>query len=103
MLIIVKEEPAGVPNGSFPFKLVVTELDRSEPDLEKIAETEEWAQGLMSMDMDGFAIDAEGGLFLMDECGQYRYPPQGRFLMHVELGPDTFPSVDDPPFDTLGE
>lgn len=49
------------------------------PDLWDIALHEEWAKGLMYCDMEGFAIEEDGSLFLMDECGRYKYPPEGRF------------------------
>ena len=50
-----------------------------EPDLEQIALQEEWAKGLIYCDMEGFAIEEDGTLILMDECGNYRYCPAGRF------------------------
>ena len=49
------------------------------PDLSDIALHEEWAQGLMYCDMDGFAILEDGTLILMDECGRFTYCPEGRF------------------------
>lgn len=49
------------------------------PDLESIALCEEWAKGLVYCDMEGFAIEEDGDLFLMDECGNFRYCPSGRF------------------------
>src|SRR3990167_8166591 len=48
-------------------------------DPEKIASTEDWASGLVSCDMDGFAIMERGDLVLMDECGHVAYCPVGRF------------------------
>jgi len=88
---------AGVPNGIFPFKLVVTELDGSKPDFGRIGE-EEWAQGLD--DPVFFALDEDGGLLLMDRFSGYSYPPPGRFLLHVEIGPGDLPSgeEDSPPW-----
>jgi hypothetical protein len=44
-----------------------------------IARKEKWAKELMSMDMDGFAIDEYGDLILMDECGRYVSCPCDRF------------------------
>ena len=38
-------------------------------DQEEIALNEEWADGLVYCDMDGFAIMEDGSLILMDECG----------------------------------
>ena len=49
------------------------------PDLEKIARTEEWAQNLIYCDMDGFCINEDGNLILMDECGNYSHCPADRF------------------------
>lgn len=49
------------------------------PDLEHIARTEEWAQNLIPCDMEGFCIDEDGNLLLMDECGNYVFCPDGRF------------------------
>lgn len=49
------------------------------PDIWEIATSEDWAKDLMYCDMEGFAIDQDGLLVLMDECGSYRYCPEGRF------------------------
>lgn len=49
------------------------------PDLEHIARTEEWAQNLIPWDMDGFCINEDGNLLLMDECGNYSHCPPDRF------------------------
>ena len=49
------------------------------PDLEHIARTEEWAQNLIPCDMEGFCINEDGNLLLMDECGNYAYCPEDRF------------------------
>ena len=49
------------------------------PDLEKIALTEEWAKGLCYCDMEGFAVEEDGTLILLDECCKLAYPPEGRF------------------------
>ena len=49
------------------------------PDLETIALHEDWAKGLVYCDMEGFAIEEDGDLFLMDECGNFKYCPTGRF------------------------
>jgi hypothetical protein len=51
----------------------------AEPDLEAIALHELWAKGLIYCDMEGWAIEEDGALLLLDECGQHRYPPEGRF------------------------
>lgn len=54
------------------------------PDLEKIALKEEWAQGLMYCDMEGFALEEDGTLLLLDECGRHEYCPEGRFEIVTE-------------------
>ena len=49
------------------------------PSLKQIALKEEWAQNLIYTDMDGFCINEDGNLLLMDECGNIAYCPPGRF------------------------
>ena len=49
------------------------------PDLLDIALTEDWAKGLMYCDMEGFALEEDGTLLLLDECGKFAYCPPGRF------------------------
>ena len=53
------------------------------PDLWEIALNEDWAQELMYCDMEGFAIEEDGTLILLDECGKHRYCPEGRFRAGV--------------------
>ena len=55
------------------------------PDLEHIARTEEWAQNLIPCDMEGFCINEDGNLILMDECGNYAYCPPDRFQVNLEF------------------
>lgn len=59
------------------------------PDLEKIALTEEWAQGLVYCDMDGFAVREDGSLILLDECGNCVSCPPGRFEIRLQDGGDS--------------
>lgn len=54
------------------------------PDLEKIAIEEDWAQGLIYCDMEGFALMEDGELVLMDECGRFKYCPPDRFEVVLE-------------------
>lgn len=54
------------------------------PDLWEIALKEEWAKDLCYCDMEGFAIEEDGTLILLDECGRHEYCPGGRF----EVVPD---------------
>ena len=44
-----------------------------------IAAKEEWAKGLCYCDMEGFAIEEDGTLILLDECGKQKNCPEGRF------------------------
>ena len=55
------------------------------PDLEHIARTEEWAQNLIPCDMEGFCINEDGNLLLMDECGNYVYCPEDRFQVNFQF------------------
>lgn len=54
------------------------------PDCEKIALNEEWARELIYCDIDGFAINEDGNLILMDECGHCAYCPPDRFAVVFE-------------------
>jgi len=49
------------------------------PDLVKIVREEPWAGRLVYSSIDGFTIDEDGTLYLLDGCGNYSYPPEGRF------------------------
>lgn len=55
------------------------------PDLEHIARTEEWAQNLVELDVEGFCINEDGNLLLMDECGNYAYCPPDRFQVNFDF------------------
>ena len=55
------------------------------PDLEHIVRTEEWAQNLIPCDMEGFCINEDENLLLMDECGNYVYCPEDRFQVNFEF------------------
>lgn len=50
-----------------------------EADPYEIALNEDWAKHLMYCDMEGFAIEEDGTLLLLDECGQHEYCPSERF------------------------
>lgn len=69
------------------FDVIDTETGRY-PDVEKIALTEEWAKGLIYCDIDCFAVDEDGCLILLDECGNFAYPPDGRFEIVPEKEPN---------------
>lgn len=51
------------------------------PDLDQIARTEEWAQGLLVYDISGFVITQDGNLLLLDDCNNVAYCPAGRFTV----------------------
>lgn len=55
------------------------------PDLLDIASNEEWANGLVYCDMEGFSIGEDGTLYISDECGNYRSCPHDRFKIVLEL------------------
>jgi hypothetical protein len=38
-----------------------------------------WADNLIYCDLEGFAVEQDGTLVLLDECGNYAYPPPDRF------------------------
>lgn len=58
---------------------VIDKLTGEYPDTEKIAQTEEWAKGLIYCDIEGFFIGEDGYLILADECGNSVYCPNDRF------------------------
>ncbi len=61
------------------FRVVWASNGEPADDLEGIALNCEWAKGLMYCDMQGFAVEPDGTLLLLDECGNHRYPPEGLF------------------------
>ncbi len=63
---------------SVQFRVIDTKTGK-EADPEAIAVDEEWADGLIYCDMEGFAIQEDGQLVLMDECGRFKYCPPDRF------------------------
>jgi hypothetical protein len=56
------------------------------PDLREIALNEDWADGLVCCDMQGFALEEDGSLILQDEYGNFRYCPSDRFEIVFEEG-----------------
>lgn len=62
---------------------VFDNLTKEEAGAEEIAQHEDWAKNLMWMDMEGFAIEEDGTLLLLDECGHFEYCPVGRFTVEV--------------------
>ena len=55
------------------------------PDWEHIARTEDWADGLVYCDIDGIAIQEDGSLILLDECGNCVPCPRDRFKIRRPL------------------
>lgn len=50
---------------------------------------EDWvSKELCYTDIEGFAIEEDGTLVLLDECGKYVYPPEGRFTIHWIMDTD---------------
>ena len=45
----------------------------------QIARRCKWAKHLVYCDMEGFAVEEDGTLILLDECGNVAYPPKGMF------------------------
>lgn len=54
------------------------------PDTWKIVCKEEWAKRLCYCDIEGFAVEEDGTLVLLDECGKVAYCPEGRFRIIPE-------------------
>ena len=74
----LSRERAPMNNTAHPF--TVTDNTTGErPDCGKIASVESWAEGLNYRAIDGFYIGEDGRLSLMDEFGNARWCPEGRF------------------------
>lgn len=63
---------------------VIDKRTGKEADPYEIALHEEWANGLVYCDMEGFAITEDGSLVLMDECGHSVYCDTERFKVVYE-------------------
>ena len=74
LLAALKEERYG----SRTF-IVIDKKTGKEADIERIARREKWAAGLIYCDMEGWAIEQDGSLLLMDECGNFKYADRERF------------------------
>lgn len=64
---------------------VIDNQTGAEADMEQIALKEAWAEGLVYCDMESFAVEQDGTLLLLDECGNFVYCPLKRF--QVVWGP----------------
>lgn len=80
LIIMVEQYNGWIP---VPFSVIDKKTGKY-PDLEKIALKEDWAQGLMYCDMEGFALDEDGTLLLLDECGRQVCCPPDRFEIVTE-------------------
>ena len=79
-LLIERQPTLTQPNEPLATGFDVVDTKTGEyPDLEKIALKEDWAKHLMYCDMEGFAIEEDGTLLLLDECGRQACCPVGRF------------------------
>lgn len=65
------------------FRVIDKKTDK-EADTWNIALHEEWAQGLIYCDMEGFVITENGDLMLADECGHVVYCDPERFKVVFE-------------------
>ena len=69
-----------------PTFTVIDNWTGKEADEYIIAKTEDWAKGLMWMDIEGFALEDDGTLLLVDECGGIAYCPDDRFSVIFDEG-----------------
>ena len=58
---------------------VINKRTGKQPNLWLTARRCEWAKHLCYCDMEGFALQEDGTLVLMDECGKVAYPPHGKY------------------------
>lgn len=58
---------------------VIDKRTGEEADTYEIALKEDWAKSLCYCDMEGFAIEEDGTLLLLDECGRQVYCDPDRF------------------------
>lgn len=65
------------------FKVIDTNTNE-EVDLSDL-EKEEWVKSLTYFDLQGFALDDEENLMLIDECGNYIYCPIDRFQVVYDI------------------
>lgn len=63
---------------------VIDKKTGKEADTYKIALKEDWAKHLIYCDIEGFAIEEDGSLVLLDECGNVAYCPDDRFEIVFE-------------------
>lgn len=59
--------------------IVIDNKTGEEADTYDIALHEDWAKRLCYCDMEGWAIEEDGTLLLVDECGRFEYADRERF------------------------
>ena len=64
--------------------IVIDTKTGKEADEYNIALHEDWAKHLCYCDMEGWAIESDGSLILLDECGRYAYADRERFKVKWE-------------------
>jgi hypothetical protein len=64
---------------NIPKFIVIDLISGKEANERQIALDEDWAKGLIYCDMEGFAVEQDGTLILLDECNNYAYCPADRF------------------------
>lgn len=64
--------------------IVIDSQTGKEADPYNIALYEDWAKHLCYCDMDGWAIQDDGTLLLVDECGKFAYADRERFKVKWE-------------------
>jgi hypothetical protein len=64
--------------------IVIDTKTGEEADTYGIALHEDWAKHLCYCDMEGWAIEDDGTLLLVDECGRFEYADRGRFRVKWE-------------------
>ena len=64
--------------------IVIDNKTGEEADTYEIALHEDWAKHLCYCDMEGWAIEDDGTLLLVDECGRFAYADRERFKVKWE-------------------
>jgi hypothetical protein len=64
--------------------IVIDNKTGKEADTYNIALHEDWAKNLCYCDMEGWAIEEDGTLLLVDECGRFAYADRERFKVKWE-------------------
>jgi len=69
-----------------PTFTVIDNLTGKEADEYKIVKSEDWAKHLMLGDIEAFALEDNGSLLLIDDCGNVAYCPDDRFSIVFDEG-----------------